>query len=82
MLEGLLNETNSSRFGAHVFDPRKPRGKGVYIQSNLRSKDFEDIASCKNLSYKVGLTQLDSSVSDFVEHSSNPSVPKICHANL
>ena len=23
---------------------KKPRGKGVHIQSNLRSKDFEDIA--------------------------------------
>ena len=45
VLEGLLNENNSSRYGVHVFPPKKPRGKGVHIQSNLRSKDFEDIAS-------------------------------------
>ena len=42
MLEGLLNENNSSRY---VFPPKKPRGKGVHIQSNLKSKDFEDITS-------------------------------------
>jgi hypothetical protein len=40
----LLNERNSSHYGAHVFPPKKQRGKGVHIQSNLRSKDFEDIA--------------------------------------
>ena len=45
VLEGLLNENNSSRYGVHVFPPKKPRGKGAHIQSNLRSKDFEDIAS-------------------------------------
>jgi hypothetical protein len=33
----LLNERNSSHYGAQ-------RGKGIHIQSNLRSKDFEDIA--------------------------------------
>jgi hypothetical protein len=45
VLEGLLNENNSSCYGVHVFPPKKPRGKGVHIHSNLRSKDFEDIAS-------------------------------------
>ena len=45
VLEDLLNENNSSRYGVHVFPPKKPRGKGVHIQSNLRSKDFEDIDS-------------------------------------
>jgi hypothetical protein len=44
VLEGLLNENNSSCYGVHVVPSEKPRGKGVYIQSNLRSKDFEDIA--------------------------------------
>jgi hypothetical protein len=44
VLEGLLNENNSSLYGVHVFPPKKPRGKGVHIQSNRRSKDFEDIA--------------------------------------
>jgi hypothetical protein len=42
VLEGLLNE-NSSRYGVHVFPPKKPKGKEVHIQSNQRSKDFEDI---------------------------------------
>ena len=44
MLEGLLNEKNSSCYGTHVFLSKKPRGEWVYNQSNLRSKDFEDIA--------------------------------------
>ena len=41
VLECLLNANNSSRY---VFPPMKPRGNGVHIQSNRRSKDFEDIA--------------------------------------
>ena len=28
----------------HAFLPKKPRGKGDHIQSNQRSKDFEEIA--------------------------------------
>jgi hypothetical protein len=44
VLEGLLNENNSSRYGVHVFPIKKPRGKGVHNQSNQRSKDFEEIA--------------------------------------
>jgi hypothetical protein len=42
VLEGSLNENNSSHYGVHVFPPR---GKGVHIQSNLRSKDLKDIVN-------------------------------------
>jgi hypothetical protein len=44
VLQGLLNENISSCYGVHLFPPKKSRGQGVHIQSNLRSKGFEDIS--------------------------------------
>ena len=44
-LEGLLNENNSSGYGAHVDYPLKPRGKGVdtYSSKSDKSVFFEKL---------------------------------------